>query len=662
MYSPLDIDRIIRTVYGEAALEPAQGQQAVASVILNRARSAGMSPADIVMQPNQFEPWGKRRKQLEGLKPDSPIYRQIAERLQPLLDGNAADPTGGADHFYSPTAQKALGRSDPSWASGQPGTDIGRHRFFKLGYGGAQPQQPQQVASAQPSLVGQPNDMAAEAFASGQLRPEGAGIADPTMKGMFLQGQGTGIQQQPQPPMDIGPEASGDNLGEDPGLPPEQPQQQPQSEERPGFFSRLREAGVGPALTRFGAGLAAGASKGWGAGIGMGLEGAADAMDTQRAFRISEGKQNLSQLGPQIAYRHYIDQGMSPKEALLRAFSPDAVGKWDTQIVGETADGKKIYRQVNSVTGETRDVPGVAAGGGEVDDADPMAGLDENSKVIVKALSEYGLDPTKVTSLRGNRRENLLARAKRLNPELDLGNYSNIYATRSSFQGGKDSQALRSADQAIHHAGLLLDKFDTLNKAGGGPAKSGEYGPLTDVYNRGREFMLGQSGSEELTGAGMPVQALASEVAKIFHGVGAVPLAEIEEIQSKFNTHMTPEQQKEATTSLLQLMSGAIQSYKNKYENAVGAAYAAKHPFETVFRLDPHSVAVLKRLNLSPEHFGLKGDAAGGPEEFASRTNKETPTAGDTAEMPKNLPPEHQELWQHYDEKDRAYLIKKYGG
>lgn len=722
MYSPLDIDRIIRTVYGEAALEPEAGQQAVASVILNRARSSGMSPADVVMQPHQFEPWGKRRAKLEGLKTDSPIYRLISDRLKPILDGSVADPTGGADHFYSPTAQKALGRSSPSWASGQPGLDIGRHRFFKLGYGGGQPPadvpfapgrtddipsgmktyeasnpttprmrwdglmrklNPIQAAHAAEGPLGpgvgqEPAEVYPRPISPSDLTAPGQdvvkGVTDTFQRPMS--DRKSAIEDQGEPQLDITPGAmtpddiQGDTYDEPEVYEPEQ---------RPGFFGRLRDAGIGPALTRFGAGLAAGANRGWGVGIGLGLEGAADAMDRQRALNLADKKLAMENMPAAMAYpilkEHFEKLGDpdAANKAMLIAFNPNAaetlgygsVGKWDTQVVGESADGRKLYRQVNSVTGETRDVPGVAAGTPVVNDEDPLAGLDENTKVIVKALSQYELDPNRATSLRGNRRENLLARAKRLNPDLDLGNYANIYATRSSFQGGKDSQSLRSADQAIHHAGLLLDKFDKLNAAGGGPARSGQYGPFTELYNRGRELALGQYGSEELTGAGMPLQALASEVAKMFHGVGAVPLAEIEEILEKFNMHMTPEQQKEAITSLLQLMSGAIQSYKNKYENAVGAAYAARHPFESVFRLDPHSVAVLKRLELSPEHFGLKGDAAAGPEEFASRTPTQTPTqatAGDAAGMPKNLPPEHQELWQHYDENERAYLIKKYGG
>src|ERR1043165_6216488 len=45
---------IARTVYGEARGEPLTGQQAVASVILNRARGSGKSPAEVAAAPHQF--------------------------------------------------------------------------------------------------------------------------------------------------------------------------------------------------------------------------------------------------------------------------------------------------------------------------------------------------------------------------------------------------------------------------------------------------------------------------------------------------------------------------------------------------------------------------------------------------------------------------------
>lgn len=125
-----DEDLLVRTVYGEARGEPAQGQQAVAAVVRNRAKIAGVPVRDIVFAPGQFEPWGnpQTRAQLEALDPASPEYQQILQNIRA-----GGDPTGGKTHFYSPTAQAAAGRPPPAWAQGE-GQDIGRHRFYDLPY------------------------------------------------------------------------------------------------------------------------------------------------------------------------------------------------------------------------------------------------------------------------------------------------------------------------------------------------------------------------------------------------------------------------------------------------------------------------------------------------------------------------------------------------
>jgi spore germination cell wall hydrolase CwlJ-like protein len=142
---PRDIDAVARTTWGEAANEGPLGQQSVAAVIRNRASQSGMTPADVVRAEGQFEPWGNpaARARMEALSPSSSAYQNIVAATLPVMRGEV-DPTGGADHFYAPKAQAALGRAAPSWDDGT-GRDIGNHRFFARGYAGAPP-----VAAAQP--------------------------------------------------------------------------------------------------------------------------------------------------------------------------------------------------------------------------------------------------------------------------------------------------------------------------------------------------------------------------------------------------------------------------------------------------------------------------------------------------------------------------------
>lgn len=132
--APAHRDLAIRTIYGEAANEPDQGQAAVAAVIKNRmqaGRYGGDTLPGVVLAKNQFEPWWnpEARQRLMALKPEDPRYQKIGGIVDQMFGGQMEDPTGGATHFVAPQAQAALGRQMPSWAQGE-GLPIGRHTFF----------------------------------------------------------------------------------------------------------------------------------------------------------------------------------------------------------------------------------------------------------------------------------------------------------------------------------------------------------------------------------------------------------------------------------------------------------------------------------------------------------------------------------------------------
>jgi hypothetical protein len=135
--SPADRDLWIRTVIGEAATDPAS-QPAVAHVIANRIRDTGQSPSQVVLAPNQFEPWNNRARELLSASPNSAPYKAVAKVVDGVIAGSLPDPTNGATQFYAPAAQKALGRKPPAWDDGT-GVQIGAHKFFG---GSAQPAGP----------------------------------------------------------------------------------------------------------------------------------------------------------------------------------------------------------------------------------------------------------------------------------------------------------------------------------------------------------------------------------------------------------------------------------------------------------------------------------------------------------------------------------------
>ena len=136
---PADEDLAVRTIAAEMSGKSPEEARAIAAVIENRLKSGryGETYGDVVKARGQFEPWSK---------PDAPNYpMRFSPDSQRYRDARAAfeargdDPTGGAQNFYAPVAQKALGRDEPSWARGREGLDIGATRFFNLGEGADRP-------------------------------------------------------------------------------------------------------------------------------------------------------------------------------------------------------------------------------------------------------------------------------------------------------------------------------------------------------------------------------------------------------------------------------------------------------------------------------------------------------------------------------------------
>lgn len=169
-----DRDAMIRTVIGEAGNQGPDGQTAVAAVIANRARQNGRPAREVVLERNQFEPWGNAAtaQRLMSVPADDPRYIQAAAAVDRAMAGD--DPTGGADHFFAPRAQAALGREVPSWAQGRDPTVIGDHNFYNLGGSTEQHRQ----AAPQADLAGM-SDEAILAAARGEPAPAAPARSSP---------------------------------------------------------------------------------------------------------------------------------------------------------------------------------------------------------------------------------------------------------------------------------------------------------------------------------------------------------------------------------------------------------------------------------------------------------------------------------------------------
>lgn len=130
-----DIDVLARTIYGEARGESISGQEAVASVIMNRVSFSkrrgrywwGNSVSDVCQAPWQFSCWNKNDPNYSKLIKvgSEDIYfcmcRRIAERA---VSGTLEDTTNGATHYHTKNCL-------PAWARNKkPCAEIGAHLFY----------------------------------------------------------------------------------------------------------------------------------------------------------------------------------------------------------------------------------------------------------------------------------------------------------------------------------------------------------------------------------------------------------------------------------------------------------------------------------------------------------------------------------------------------
>lgn len=144
--TPQDLDIVTRTIIGESAGEPREGQVAVAHVIRSRVKAGGYggsTPTAVALAPAQFEPWTTRRRELEAIDPNSDKYKAAYAIAKAVFDGTEPDPTNGALNFANVDTVKARGD-----AAGRPGgwlstmtnvTKIGRHTFGTSSSASARP-------------------------------------------------------------------------------------------------------------------------------------------------------------------------------------------------------------------------------------------------------------------------------------------------------------------------------------------------------------------------------------------------------------------------------------------------------------------------------------------------------------------------------------------
>lgn len=126
-----DQEVLARTIWGEARGEGKWGMEAVASVILNRAKRGGWfgdTITEVCRKPMQFSCWNPNDPNCEKAANITEIDKQYAQALliaEKAVAGTLPDSTGGATHYHDYKIK-------PKWSGEMTRTtQIGNHIFYK---------------------------------------------------------------------------------------------------------------------------------------------------------------------------------------------------------------------------------------------------------------------------------------------------------------------------------------------------------------------------------------------------------------------------------------------------------------------------------------------------------------------------------------------------
>jgi N-acetylmuramoyl-L-alanine amidase len=129
----LDIDVMTRTMWGESRGELAEGQRAVAWVIINRARDVKnrfpKTIAAVCQQPLQFSTWNPKdpnRQKLLKLSKTDKLYQELRAIAEAALSGRLTDNTDGAQFYFASSIKP------PVWSTKMKcARKIGNHIFCR---------------------------------------------------------------------------------------------------------------------------------------------------------------------------------------------------------------------------------------------------------------------------------------------------------------------------------------------------------------------------------------------------------------------------------------------------------------------------------------------------------------------------------------------------
>jgi hypothetical protein len=183
---------------------------------------------------------------------------------------------------------------------------------------------------------------------------------------------------------------------------------------------------------------------------------------------------------------------------------------------------------------------------------------------IVRAIADYMVDLTKVTSLRTGRggvsaRERMAQLVLQYDPTYDQTQFTARSRTRLDFSSGKAANNIRSLNTAVHHVVTLSEKIENLENAA-----EGDFSIFTQLYNTVKNKFYTESGDPRITEFGIAANAVESELASLFKGTGATD-QEIKAWREQLHSSQSVEQLQGAIITALNLLEGRLSALDKQW-------------------------------------------------------------------------------------------------
>lgn len=179
--------------------------------------------------------------------------------------------------------------------------------------------------------------------------------------------------------------------------------------------------------------------------------------------------------------------------------------------------------------------------------------------------------------------EQLAAYALQYDPTFDAKSFATRQAMQKNITSGAYSQTITGANTLIKHLDLFAQAAAALDKTGG---------PMSGLNFLTNELYKA-TGSPNVNNFNIEAQAIATEAARIYKGVGSTSEEEIKAWKDALSPNASPAVHQAAIQKITELMAGKLSTLSENYTSTMGKQ-------GTFQILTPRSVAVLQKLGIDP--------------------------------------------------------------